>query len=134
MLVARHVAAKHLDVERSREAEVNRLAHDVRGQEVKRDARKIAVERQTQLTDIFGRRPMPFLQRNHYISIGRSGHTAVVVAEIYARNRQANIVDDALQVPWGNFMANGVLDLIINPALSSMRVPVLARACSRNAP
>ena len=60
---------------------------------------------------------MPCLQRTHNISIGRSRHSAVIVAEIYARNRQANIVDHALQVPWGNFTANGVLDLINQPGV-----------------
>src|SRR5258705_11602264 len=58
---------------------------------------------------------MPVLQTTHNVSTARPRHTAVIVAEINARNRQANIVDDALQVPWGNFTANGVLDLINHP-------------------
>src|ERR1017187_1901531 len=104
-LIARHISAKHLNVKRRGEAEVNGLAHDVRRQEVKRDARKIPVQCQTQIADILRRRPMPLAQGYEDIAIGWPRHPAVTVAEVNAGDRQANVVEYALEFSGRNLTA-----------------------------
>ena len=58
LLVAGQVTAQHLDIEWSRQSKVNGLADDVRRKKIKRHAGKIAIEREAQIPDIIGCRPV----------------------------------------------------------------------------
>src|SRR6266702_241499 len=55
---------------------------------------------------------MACFQRDHDVRVGCSGHAAVAIAQVDARDRQANIVDDALEFPRRDSTANRVLDMI----------------------
>ena len=135
LLVAGQVTAQHLNVERRRQPKIDGLADDVRRQEIKSGAGKIAIEREAQIPDIIRRWPVSVAQRDQNVGVGRAGHAAVAIAEVDAGNRQANIVENALE-----FSAAGISRRIAfstrstSPAVSSIRVPVWARTCSRKMP
>ena len=58
LLIARQIPPQNLDIERSRESEVNGLADNVRRQKIKGRTGKLAVERETQSPHKIGRRLM----------------------------------------------------------------------------
>src|SRR5882757_10709295 len=111
-LVAGQVTAQDLNVKGSRQPKVNGLADDVRRQEIKRRAGKLAIEREAQTPDVIGRRLVSGFQRDHNVRIRRPGRSAVIVAQVDPGNRQADVVKDALDFSAGNFTANRGFDTI----------------------
>ena len=66
------------------------------------------------LDDLFGRRVV-FLQRNERIAIRRADRAGVLVGHVDAGKRQADIVDDVVELIGRNGIPDGLLDEIEQP-------------------
>ena len=115
LLVAGQVTTHHLDVEGSGQSKVNGLAHDVCGQEIKRYAREVPVECQTQISNVVSRGTMAGFQGDHDICVGGSGGAAVVIAQVNPGNRQADVIDNPLEFLGRDFTADALFDMIDQP-------------------
>ena len=105
------VAADHLHVERRGQAEVQGLADNVRGQEIKHGARELAVQSRAQAAHVIFRGRVAGFERDEHVRVGRPDDAAGVVAQIDAGIRDADVVDDAANFTRRNFAADGLVDL-----------------------
>ncbi len=96
---------------------------------------KSRFEGEPQIADIIGRRAMALEQETMMSAIRRPDDAAIVVAQVDPGNRAGRYCQACRGGLRGNFAANGILDLIDRARpISSIRVPVGARTCKRNAP
>ena len=66
----------------------------------------------SQLPYILVRRLVVRLQSDSDVSIGGSTHAAVVVSEIYARNRKTDVIDDALKLIGRDLFSDCFFDFV----------------------
>ena len=111
-MVGSDVHAHDLHVDRTRQAEIQGLAHDIGRQECKRRRRKILPERAAQPALIVGAGMMLLLQRNENIGITRADRGRRAVGRIDAAVRQPNVVDDAREFGGGDDLADVRLDRV----------------------
>ena len=128
------VLAADLDVDRRRQTEIEDLGDHVCRQRIKRDGGKVARQRQPDLLHIAIGRMMVFLELDHDVGVGGTDHARRRMGKVHAAVRQADIVDDRAHfVGWNDF-TDFVFDEVAIRAVSSMRVPVLARIWKVNCP
>ena len=91
------IGAAHLNVDGRGQAEIEDLADDIGGHEVKRDARKFARQAFAQLADILAGGPVAFGQRNQNVRIHGADRLRGAVGHVDGAVRQADVVDHAGQ-------------------------------------
>ena len=92
--VRRQIVAADLQVDRRRRAEIQDLADDVGRQERERQAREAARQFLAQPLHVFGRRAVPFAERDLDVAVLRADRAGVVVDRVDARQVRADVVDD----------------------------------------
>src|SRR5205807_8027899 len=97
LLIACQVSSEHLDVVGSGQPEVNGLADDVCREEIKRYARKVAIQGKPQISDVVSRRAVTRVQGDHDVCVGRSGGAAVIIAQVNAGNGNAKVINNSLK-------------------------------------
>ena len=105
------VAARDLQVDRRRKAEIEDLAHDVRGLGEEGAVGKLPVKARPDLPDIGpGGAVVACLKRHEYLAVCRAHGSGVAEGKAGAPVRQAYVVDDGLKLRGGHHLANDVLD------------------------
>ena len=95
-----------LDVDGSGQAEIQNLADDVRGQEVKSDARKILGQFDAQIVDVFGGGMMILGQLDQDVGVAGADGRGIAVGKIDAAVGQPDVVDDADEFGLRNLLAD----------------------------
>ena len=105
------IAADDLHVDRSREAEVEDLRHDVGRLEEEGQIRKALEQSRAQLAGVVGGRPVVGLQGDEDLAVGGRHQRCIAEGEVDAAGRQTDVVDHAIDLVGGDRLANDVLDL-----------------------
>ena len=111
-LVPLHVWPGHLHVDGGGRAEVQDLADDVGGQEGEGRTGEVPGQLFAQRLDETGGRAVAFLQRDQDIAVLRADAAGVGIGAVDAADRQADIVDDGVELVGGNDPADAVLDMV----------------------
>ena len=104
--VGRQIAADDLNIDGSGKAEIEDLADDVRGQEIKSDAGKILGQFDAQIVDVFGGGTMILGKLGEDIGVAGANRRGIAVGKIDAAVGQADIVDHADQFGRRNLAAD----------------------------
>ena len=104
-----HIGAANLQVDRRRRAEIQDLADDVGRQEREGHAGKQPRQLLAQRLDIFGRRPVAFLQLDLDVAVLRADHAGIVVGHVDAGDRHADIVGQRLDLAGRDDLADRLL-------------------------
>ena len=103
------IGAADLQVDRRRRAEIQDLADDVGRQEREAHAGKLPRQLLAQRLDVFGGRPVAFLQLDLDVAILRADHAGVVVGHVDAGDRHADVVGQRLDLAGRNDLADRLL-------------------------
>ena len=107
-----HFGADELDIDWRGQAEIQDLAHDVGRLEGEERTGKFLRQVDAQLALVIGGRFVARLERDEDVRVGRADYTGVRVGKIDTGIGQADVIEDAIEVLGGNFLANGGLDLV----------------------
>ena len=97
-LVACDVRTVDLDVDRGREAEVERLGDDVSGQEIEGDAAKLAREPLAEAADIVCGRVVFLFERDEDVGIGCAGEARAIVDVVDVADGQADVIENVVDL------------------------------------
>src|SRR5271157_3319704 len=115
-VVALHISAGDLNIDRRRQSKVQDLSDDVGGLEEKLDARKAARQFFTQSADVLpGGMVMLRIQTNQDFRVAGANHAGIAVRKIDARIRQPNVVEDRHQFVFWDLLSKILLDVIGQP-------------------
>jgi hypothetical protein len=103
--------ARDLNVDRRGQAEVEDLAYDVRRLREELDLREPVRQLVTKQFQVFGGRAVRLLERHQDLAIGRSDRDTVAERQVDGI-RQADVVDDHIELVGGDDLADMVLDLL----------------------
>ena len=106
------VVADDLHVDRRRQAEIEDLRDDVGRQEREGRSREFLRQYGAQRLDEVGGRTVIFLQADQGVAVLRADRAGVLIGHVDAAERQADIVDDVVELVGRNGRADGLLDLI----------------------
>src|SRR3984957_11286538 len=109
------VIAGDLDVERRWRAEVENLAHNIRGKEREGCARKGLRELLAQGLHVSVGRGRPLAQTHEYIGVEDADRSRVLVREVDAADWQPDVVDDARHPVGRDNRTNFLFDLVGQP-------------------
>ena len=110
-----HILPADLHVDGRGQAEVQDLADDVGGNEIKRDAGKFARQPFANLAHVFLGRPMVFLERNQNIGVHGADGRGRAVGHVDGAVREADVVDDAGEFPRRNDALMEVVHQVAEP-------------------
>ena len=110
--IALQIASHYLHVEGSGQAEIQDLRHDVDGQFVKLDARKIGGQARAELVYVFFGRMVLRRQLDLDVRIGGPDRSRGAIGKIQGAVWQADVVDDGGELRRGNDLANVFLHAI----------------------
>src|SRR5579871_828465 len=110
LIVVMRVAG-HLEVDGSRQAEVQNLTRNVRRLEEERQLRELLRQIAPQLLDKIRGRAVPLLQGDQNLAIGGADTARCVIGEVDATDRQADVVQNQIQLAGGNGLPYGSLHL-----------------------
>ena len=105
------VGADDLHVKRRGQAEVERLAHNVRRQKINHHAGKFAAQPRAQPPHIIRRGRVAGLERNQNVRVARADDAAGVVAQIDRGIGNADVVENAAKFARRNFTVDDAVDL-----------------------
>ena len=106
------IVADHLHVDRRRQAEIEDLRDDVGRQERECGAGKFLRQDGAQPLDVVGGRCVIFLQADQRVAVLRADGAGVLIGHVDAGERQADIVDDIVELIGRNDAAHGLFDQI----------------------
>ena len=107
--IALDVRPLDLDVDRCRQAEVDDLRHDVRGQEVEGDARKRRRQLLSERPDIVGGGAMVALQRDQDVRVGGADDAGGAVHPVDGAVGEPDVVEDHVDLAGGDLTPDGRL-------------------------
>src|SRR5207248_3055378 len=107
--IALDVRPLDLDVDRYRQAEVDDLRHDVRGQEVEGDARKRRRQLLSERPDIVGGGAMVALQRDQDVRVGGADDAGGAVHPVDGAVGEPDVVEDHVDLAGGDLTPDGRL-------------------------
>ena len=110
--VAVHISADDLDIDGSRQAEVEDLRDHVDGQRVEGDAGEAVVQDIAQLLHVGVGGAMLLGELHRDVGIGGTDGSGVGVRGIQTAVGKSDVVDDGVDFVLGDGLANGVVDLI----------------------
>ena len=111
----------------SRQAEVKNLRRNIRRQKVKVCSRKLAWKLSAKLSHIARRWMMILIQANHDVAILRTDDAGGAMHRVHRAVGQAEIVEDVVEFLARDFRRIDASIWSLKRAVSSIRVPVLAR-------
>jgi hypothetical protein len=106
------IASEDLDVNGSGQAEIENLADDIRGQEIKGDAGEILGEFDAQFVNVLGGGMMILGKFGEDIGVARTDRRGIAVGKIDTAVRQADIVNQTGQFGLRNLFADDCFDLV----------------------
>ena len=110
--VAFQIVSDDLNVDRSRQSEIQNLADHVSGQESERNPRKLFWQCQAKLVNVVVRGMVIGGQGHKDVGVRCPDRRGIAVREIDAAVGQADVVDDALRLRRRNLLSNRLLNQI----------------------
>ena len=109
-IIGGEVGAADLQVDRRRRAEVQDLRDDVGRQERERHAGEAPRQLLAQQADVFGGRPVVFLELDLDVAVLRADRAGGVVGHVDAADREADVVDQGVELGGRDELADRLLD------------------------
>ncbi len=110
--IARDIRTVDLNIDGGRQTKVQCLGDNVSRKKIERSSGKLAGELLAQRAHVVCGRVMLLFERDEHVGIGRAGEPRVVVDVVDVADRQADVVEDIVDLSRRNRLPDAGLDLV----------------------